>query len=75
MANYSSYDVKELARRARARIELDEKYARERQESYRAKRRLRIDQIITAVVMEAYGKVTREIVEQVKRLLPREWFN
>jgi hypothetical protein len=75
MANYSGYDVKELARRARAQIELDEKYARERQESYRAKRRLRIDQIITAVVMEAYGKVTREIVEQVKRLLPREWFN
>ena len=75
MANYSSYDVKELARRARARIELDEKYARERQESYRAKRRHRIDQIIAAVVKEAYGKVTREIVEQVKRLLPREWFS
>jgi len=75
MTNYPGYDVKELAQRARAQIERDEKYARERQESYRAKRRLRIDQIITTVVMEAYGRVTREIVEQVKRLLPREWFN
>ncbi len=75
MANYSGYDVKELAQRARAQIERDEKYARERQESYMAKRHLRIDQIIAAVVMEAYGKVTREIVEQVKKLLPREWFN
>jgi hypothetical protein len=75
MANYSGYDVKELARRARVQIERDEKYARERQASYRAKRNLRIDQIIAAVVMEAYGRVTREVVEQVKKLLPREWFN
>ena len=75
MANYPGYDVQELAQRARAQIKRDEQYLRERQASYKAQRRLRIEQIIAEVVMEAYGKVTREIVERVKRLLPREWFN
>ncbi len=74
MTSYPDYEVKDLATRARARIEMDEKYARETLEAYETKRRLRIDEIIIEVIQNFYGKVVYELVDQVKKLLPKEWF-
>ena len=72
MMNYSDYEVRELAERAQARIEMDKKYTRETEEAYESKKYFRIHQIIIDVVKEAYGKVIQEIIDMIKNLLPMD---
>ena len=74
MSSYPEYDVEELARRARTRMQRDEKYERETLEAYKSKRQLRVDEIIMEIMQNLYGKILYELIDQVKKLLPKEWF-
>jgi hypothetical protein len=72
--NYSPQELEQLAARVRARILQDERYAYERQEAYRAKRKSRVIAIINEVVIRHYGRLVQSVVEAIKRRLPSEWF-
>lgn len=67
-------DIQRLTDRARAQIARDQREAAQRSDAYRAKRQQRIGEIIEALVRSAYGKAVPEVIRQVKRRLPAEWF-
>jgi hypothetical protein len=70
MSNHHEYDIDTLVSIAQNQIARDEKYAIERQESYKAKKQQRIHEIITEIVRRFYGEILQEIVEKVMAFFP-----